>query len=240
MSILIQKPKLGRPPQVLSERSRQPSFELGYILGLVTGGDGNLCKRYAIQLMTHSKEFAESTAVIFERWCGKKVYVHSYQRVKKAPFQKEPRLATEYHVCLSHAEANRFIHSLGTFGKEAWHIPQIVWQGSRAIQGGFISGLFDSEGNATHFVTKAHNSKRWIRFVRMCCKRKDVLEEVQKLLEENQIKGCIYYKPTRDMYELRISSKVSIALFQQFAGFQIPTKRQRLENLITTFDRKPE
>jgi hypothetical protein len=216
----------------------EPSFELGYVLGLVAGGDGNLKQKWVLQLVTHAKEFADSTAQIIERWCGKKVKVLTYQRVKKAPHQKEPQLATEYHVKLSHAEAVRFLHSLGTFGKENWHIPQIVLHGSRTIQSGFISALFDSEGNASCYITGTKH-KQWIRYVRMFCWRKDALKEVQQLLEANQIKAYIYYQTDRDMYNLRINSKVGIALFQQFAGFQIPSKRQRLEDVIASFSKSP-
>lgn len=213
-----------------------PTFELGYILGIHAGGDGYIAKQYYMTLMSHSREFCEAYAKIVEKWCGKHINIKTYKRIKQAPYQKEPRMATEYVACWSYAEANRLLHAIGACKKANWRVPEIVKNGSPIIQGGYLSGLFDSEGNAQCYITLNKGYKQWIRRIRIYSRWQEPLEEVNKILSQNGIIGHIYYTKNRNMHNLCINEKASIARFQQLSDFQIPTKKERLKKTIESFD----
>ncbi len=211
-------------------------------------GDGYLHKNgYTINLMTHSKEFAETFQHILNKWCGAQTKSYKYLRTKKAPYEKISTIRTEWHVSYSSTKAHEFLRGLGKYGKFDWQIPCIVKNGNLQIKGGFIAGFFDSEGNASSYQTYntwkyvrksgevyKGKSKQWNRRIRAYGKRKASLKELQKLLHRLGIISFINYKTDRNMHEIVIYEKKSIRLFARIAGFCIPSKFQRLKQLLTT------
>lgn len=197
--------------------------------------------------MTHSREFAETFKKVLKRWCGAQTKIYKYLRTKKAPYEKTATIKTEWLVSYSSVNGHKFLHGLGEYGKSNWHIPNIVENGNLQIKGGFVAGFFDSEGNASFYQTYNNwkyvrrsgevykgKSKQWNRRIRAYSKRKEPLEELQKLFHSLGIRSFIHYKKDRNMHEIDIYEKKSIRLFACIAGFRIPSKCQRLKQLLTT------
>jgi len=125
---------------ILPEKARNPSFKLGYVLGVLVG-DGHL-RRDCIMLKTTDREFANVFRYFLERWSGLQPRVREYDRSIKG------KIRHVFDVSLFSADAARFIQMLGIpYGSKlrTWRVPNLVLSGSDEIKKGFLSGFFDSE-----------------------------------------------------------------------------------------------
>lgn len=127
---------------ILPEKAKEESFELGYILG-VLAGDEHLRHDY-IGLSTTDLEFADVFRRFLEKWSKLEPKVRHYDRLIKG------KIRHVFDVYLFSADTARFICDLGLpFGNKlrTWRVPSMVLNGREETKRGFLTGFFDSEGS---------------------------------------------------------------------------------------------
>jgi len=214
------------------------TFSFGYMLG-ICNGDGYMRKcGSGITVMTHSPDLGESTAKHWNNWTGLIAGHKQYQRVKQAPYQKEPKLATEYHTFCNSYEISRFLVTL-KFGKKKSTIPNVVIESkNKRFIYGFLSGYFDSDGGISLCRVKAHNSLQWNRRVRCFFADENIKNQIKQLLINEGLNVGEYFRKNRDTWELYITRNKDILLFAKYIGFQMQSKKEKLKELLKTIGGK--
>jgi len=208
------------------------NFSFGYVLG-VCNGDGYLHKA-GLTVMTHSEDLGNSFAYFWNQWCGLETKTYIYQRMKQAPYQKEPTLATEYHTCANSVQVARYLMAL-EFGKKKHTIPKIVLNSiNEEFIGGFLSGFFDSDGGVSLCRVNAHGSEQWSRKVRCFFADEIIKNQIKDLLDRLCIPAYEYYRKNRNTWELYIAKNSSIIVFSKKIGFQMKRKKEGLNKILAT------
>lgn len=209
----------------------RPTFSFGYILG-ICNGDGYM-RKSGITVMTHSQDLGKSTAKHWNEWTGLNARHKQYQRIKQAPYQKKPALATEYHTFCNSYEIARFLNDLN-FGKKKHTIPNIVINSKdKQFIYGFLSGLFDSDGGVSLYRTKVHiKYYQWNRRIRCFFVDENMKNQVKKLLVNEGLNILEYFRKNRNTWELYFVRKSDILFFAKHINFQMEYKRQKLNEII--------
>jgi len=205
---------------ILPEKAKGESFELGYILG-VLAGDGHL-RRDCIGLSTTDREFANVFRQFLEKWSKLQTKERCYDSFIKSKIRRV------FDVYLFSADVARFIHDLGMpFGNKlrTWRVSSKVLNDSEEIKRGFLSGFFDSEG-----------SVRLTYDINCCSTNYQGLLQVGSLLNSHGIRHQIYsYAPRNKnwaaIHVLKIKSRDATE-FANKINFQLPRKRKQLETLL--------
>ena len=106
------------------------------------------------------------------------------------------------------------------------HVPDVVFQGTKETQKGFLRSLFSADGSIARSVKKDGSIKSGTT-VRLSLATPRLLSEVQMLLLNFGIAGRIY--PSKPLYEI-IISKENVVRFRDEIGFLIKRKEKTLHD----------
>lgn len=202
--------------------AKQPSWELGYILGVLCG-DGSPFKsgrHHITKLATVDSQWAKFFWQLLYTWAGFKP-----QKIRSDLYKSPFGVSLMYVVVLESKDAFLFLTSLGNFKTESWAVPEIVWNNGEDIQYGFISGFFDSEGGPS-----AHR-KKWC-LIRVSSSNKDGLGNLHNLLQKND------FNPTNltGKHSFSLCRREELIRFHDEIGFKIERKQKKLEALLYGHD----
>jgi intein-encoded DNA endonuclease-like protein len=227
------------PNKKLLASAKIPSWELGYILGILCG-DGSLGKtNYTIMLSTTNKDFALAFKNIIIRWSKLKPFWREYDRIMTR-LQFKGKTFHYYDTGIQAKEVYTYLLSLGHFDTYEWSVPQIIIQ-NKTILCGFLSGWFDSEGNVMKYHEKLKNKSRKIRGFSVNLKG---LTQIKEILQQIGIESCVglFMKNNNSLtsnpkpyYYIGFGGKIKLQLFLEQVGFQIPLKQESLKNLLKTY-----
>jgi len=175
------KSNLHRPPTPISNL---PTFDLGYICGLIIG-DGWLRERRGNYYLC----FSSTSKNLIKNFCSALKKISPSLKVNIG-FKK---FTDKYHhknpLCVAETSSKLLYHKLYPFkypskrGDSFWSIPSCLT--SRESKVGFLCGLFDSEGSIVR--TKLSHPD-----FRIASKRKSNLSQVKNLLNSLGISSKIY------------------------------------------------
>jgi len=221
-----------RPPEhyftkKLPENARKPTWELGYILGVIYG-DGHLHSSnrvYSIDLHTASEDWGRVFYQILMRWSA------------LTPWQGGPYSDGLYRVALISKEAYQYIKSLITKSNmKDWNVPEVA-KTETGVKSGFLSGWFDSEGNVYQY--KNH------RNIRGFSVNQNGLYEIQTLLKSVDIKSGVWLHNSEKLswgkykscavYCVNFGGERNLKLFRYKIGFQHPSKKKQLDNVLSSY-----
>ncbi|HEX9855029.1 MAG TPA: LAGLIDADG family homing endonuclease, partial [Acidimicrobiia bacterium] len=151
-----------------------------------------------------------------------------------------------YQLRVSRGAIRKFLVSLGVTQAKSAHkrVPCSIFEAPKPIVAAFLQGLFDADGTVVHRGDKS-------RYAGLGSTSEDLLRDVQQLLDTFGIRGRIYRtraggtqgfeyttKLGEDrtyesipMHDLRVTS-TSLERFAAAIGFTLPSKRDRLEQLM--------
>lgn len=196
--------------------AKQPSWELGYILGVLCG-DGSPFKsghHYRAKLATVDLQWAQFFWQLLYAWAGFKP-----QKLRSDLYRSPFGVSLMYVVILQSKDAYLYFTSLGKFKTENWAVPNIVWDNGRKIQQGFISGFYDSEGSP---ITNREYGQ-----ISVVSSNKDGLLDIRDLLRKNN------FHPTNltKKYCFCLCRRDELIRYRDEIGFKIERKREKLSRL---------
>ena len=220
--------KIRRNARAVLKDYKKESFSFGYMLGICTG-DGYMHDQ-GINIVSHFPDLGIAAAKHWKEWTGLDAGLNrTYQRIKQAPYQKEPTLYTEYRTSCNSVIIARFLKSLN-FGKKKSTIPNIVMTSkNKKFIYGFLSGFFDSEGSPSYYKPKGYNQIN--RRIRCYFANEQIKNQVKQLLVAEGITVGEYYRDSRNTWELYFCNHKDILFFAKQIGFQVSYKKQKLEKL---------
>lgn len=200
----------------LKESAKNPSWELGYVLGVLCG-DAYISNSY-IELKTTKLEWAETFTKILREWSG---YEPKRYEFDGNNFGK---ILHCYRVVLHGKDIMTFLTKTGSFGTKVWQVPEMVLE-NESVQKGFLSGFFDSEG----WIGKVD--------VRACSSNFLGLTQIQTILKQFNIPSQIYSyvcgcKHRLYHYLITEGGRHTAQLFETQIGFQIPSKSEKLRVIV--------
>ena len=163
----------------LPSKAFEPSFELGYILGVLCG-DGCLSynksnNNWRIILRTSSKKFAEFFKDILKKWGNLTLRIPEAPTLSRSIIDGREVISWQYYCYVDSKEAFKLLKKL--LGDKS-KIPEICLQDKSCLYG-FISGFFDSEGAI--YETDVRGWKQ--KVVVMGVTNRPLLAEIKKALK---------------------------------------------------------
>lgn len=211
------KIKRGHIKYRLTEEMQKPSFNLGYISGILCG-DGNIQlyhKAGLIRLGSPEKEFILKFYNILEKWSN---------ITPSIVFSKK---SYQYNVSIWSLEICKYFFKICNKQKSlnhrtySWEVPKIIINGNNEVQKGFIQAFFDSEGTVGS------------RFISSCNVNLKGLTQIKDILEKNfKIKCSIHYRKSLDIYYLNISNQINLDIFFKKIGFSLLRKQKKLNKIL--------
>jgi intein-encoded DNA endonuclease-like protein len=200
------------------ELSKEAS--LGYIAGTVMGDGwfGYYGKgNYVIGLCVKDKDFAETF----------------FTAVKDIGLRPRFVLCNDfYHLTVNSKQLHDYLANTDN---------KFILKQSEIFKRTFLRGLFDSDGWVTSKIYNPHNAARQIGLAN---NNKDLIELVQTMLSELEIKfnttGRIHsgFGSKKIQYELKITGKYNFRKFQETINFSILRKQNTLNELLNSFRTK--
>lgn len=223
------------PPPPRYEPILKPTYELGYVLGVIYG-DG-CCyalkgtNTHVISLNARDKEFVEYFGIMLCRVLRRKKSIPIYQFQPKAKNRKP-----QYKTSRRSKKLGLFIKSLNIERLE-----QIV-TATGECKIGFLRGFFDSDGSISLYKCNPRDRKtpKWLS-VNLSNTNKPLLEMVKRLLASIEVKTfrITQMKMTnrwnkKPLYTLSFStSKKNLSLFIDEVGVRIKRKQKNIKQWKT-------
>ncbi|WP_337867570.1 LAGLIDADG family homing endonuclease [Meiothermus sp.] len=215
----------------------QWSENLGLVLGWLVG-DG-YSREDGVGFFFSNREFAQAQTVVdsLRDWFGRGTLQATASNTQHLHFNKLPA---------------EFFAALGVKGVKATEkrVPESLFTAPREAVVGFLRGLFSTDGSVERNDAKQSCS------VRLASSSLPLLKDVQLLLLNFGIFGCIYHRrtaghkalpdgrgglreyPVADQYELIIGAE-SRDRFAEVIGFALPEKQAKLLEFVTGRSRGP-
>jgi intein/homing endonuclease len=205
---------------ILPEKAKNQSYELGYILGVLVG-DGHL-RRDCIILKTTDCEFANVFYYFLKRWSGLQPKVREYDRSIKG------KIRHVFDVSLFSADAARFVQMLGIpYGNKlrTWRIPNIVLSSNDEIKKGFLAGFFDSEATVrlTYDINCYSINKAGLAQISLLLNSFGIPHQVSSYTPKNRKWSTFHVLTIKWRHASSFADKIN---------FQLPRKRKQLKRLI--------
>ncbi len=221
------------------------TYEQGLVLGWLVG-DGAMKKKTAALYFYHEekRELAPRFASFVQQMVTSEGLTS--REYKIAPQYVE----AENKAVIESVRLFRIIKRYGLTHENKYQVPENVWEGSQALQTGFLKALFSADGTVVGTNSKGLS-------VRLTSVSLSLLTDVQRLLLNLGIVSKLYQNrrpamnrllpngkgghklyPCQAYHELVIS-KNHLSLYANLIGFLQIKKQEKLEGLLSNYRRGP-